>query len=117
MYDDQSKGTEHRYLTDVEKKYARDLQCQGEFASSSEWLDHMENETAKSLSMDVIERSPGVYEPRIPPDEAADVAKGIRVEYESSLDFMGVNKEAKLSNLVGGGSVPGTELTDGKDDF
>ncbi len=117
VYDDQSKGTEHRYLTDVEKDYARDLQCQDDFASSTEWLDHMENETAKSFSLDVIERSPGVYEPRIPPEDAADVAKGIRIEYENSLDSMGVNKEAKLSNLVGGGKVPIGPIDDISSDF
>jgi hypothetical protein len=70
VFDDQSKGTEHRYLTDVEKDYAKSCHDKGEYATVNEWLDHMEQETAKSLSMDTIERSPGGYEARVPEDEA-----------------------------------------------
>ena len=58
-----------------------------------------------------------MYEARIPPEDAADVAKGIRIEYENSLDSMGVNKEAKLSNLVGGGKVPTGDDAKIYDDF
>jgi len=69
----------------------------------------MESETAKSLSMETIERSRGVYEARIPKEEAALVAKAIRIEVENYLDEAGVNKDAKMSNLVGGGDVPDFE--------
>ncbi|GAB57286.1 hypothetical protein [Rheinheimera nanhaiensis] len=117
VFDDQSKGTEHRYLTDIEKNYAKSLNDAGEYATVNQWLDHMEHETATSLCMDTIERSPGVYEARVPDDEAKLVAKAIRIDTESYLDSAGVNKNAPLSNLVGGGDVPGgTEIGSG-DDF
>jgi hypothetical protein len=105
VYDDQTKGTEHRYLTDVEKEYAKELEAKGEFATVTEWMDRMEAETAHSLTMDKIERAPGVKEPRVPPEDAADLAKAIRIEYENQLDAAGVDKNALMSNLVGGGSV------------
>uniref|UniRef100_UPI0024B5A312 RHS repeat domain-containing protein n=1 Tax=Marinomonas lutimaris TaxID=2846746 RepID=UPI0024B5A312 len=111
VFDDQSKGTEHRYLTDVEKDYAKSLDQKGEYATVNEWLDHMESETAKSLSMETIERAPGVYEARIPEEEAALVAKAIRIDAENYLDEAGVDKDAKMSNLVGGGDVPDIEDT------
>ncbi|WP_028865915.1 hypothetical protein [Psychromonas aquimarina] len=117
VFDDQSKGTEHRYLTDVEKNYAKSLHAQGKFASANEWLDHMEGETAQSLSMDTIERSPGVYEARIPKEEAQVVAKAIRIDTENYLDQAGVNKDAPMSNLVGGGDVPDRDKTTIDDDF
>ena len=117
VYDDQSKGTEHRYLTDVEKTYAKTLNDKGEFASVTQWMDCMEEETAKSLSMEVIERKAGVYEAKVPEEDAGDVAKAIRIEYENSLDSMGVNKDAPLSNLVGGGDVPGQRDAEVSDDF
>lgn len=66
----------------------------------------MECETAKSLCMDTIERAAGVYEPRVPEDEAKLVAKAIRIDTENYFDQAGVNKNAPLSNLVGGGDVP-----------
>lgn len=106
VFDDQSKGTEHRYLTDVEKAYAKSLSDAGEYATVDQWLDHMEHETATSLCMDTIERSPGVYEARVPQDEAKLVAKAIRIDTENYLDSAGVDKNAPLSNLVGGGDVP-----------
>ena len=117
VFDDQSKGTEHRYLTDVEKTYAKSLHDAGEYATVNEWLDHMECETAKSLSMDTVERAPGVYEARVPEDEAALVAKAIRIDAENYFDEAGVDKNAPLSNLVGGGDVPGTDRTKDDDDF
>ena len=114
VFDDQSKGTEHRYLTDVEKAYAKSLNDAGEYATVNQWLDHMEHETATSLCMDTIERSPGVYEARVPEDEAKLVAKAIRIDTENYLDSAGVDKNAPLSNLVGGGDVPGgTEVGSG----
>ena len=117
VFDDQSKGTEHRYLTDVEKAYAKSLSEAGEYATVKQWLDHMEKETATSLCMETIERSPGVYEARVPEDEAKLVAKAIRIDTENYLDSAGVDKNAPLSNLVGGGDVPGDKVTDGLDDF
>ncbi|MEI8618358.1 hypothetical protein P4S63_18265 [Pseudoalteromonas sp. B193] len=75
VFDDQSKGTEHRYLTDVEKDYAKSLDKEGEYATVNEWLDHMESETAKSLSMETIERSQA-YRARIPEEEAALSGQG-----------------------------------------
>jgi hypothetical protein len=105
VYDDQSQGTEHRYLTDIEKEYASELEKMEQFATVSQWLDHMEAETARSLSMETIERAPKAYEARVPIDDAADVAKAIRIEYEEQLDRMGVDKNAPMANLVGGGSV------------
>ncbi|WP_435237810.1 hypothetical protein ACR30L_09735 [Psychromonas sp. PT13] len=117
VFDDQSKGTEHRYLTDVEKNYAKSLHDQGKFASVNEWLDHMEVETAKSLSMDTIARTPGVYEARVPKDEAEAVAKAIRIDTENYLDLAGVNKDAPMSNLVGGGDVPDDVIIDSSDSF
>ncbi len=106
VYDDQNKGTEHRYLTDVEKDYGKKLNEKGEYATVNDWLDHMEIETAKSLSMDSIERAPGVYEPRIPEEDASDVAKAIRIEAELYFDNAGVDKNAPMANLIGGGDVP-----------
>ena len=117
VFDDQSKGTEHRYLTDVEKDYAKSLDKKGEYATVNEWLDHMESETAKSLSMETIERAPGVYEARIPEEEAALVAKVIRIDAENYLDNAGVNKDAKMSNLVGGGGVPDDDTIEIGEDF
>ncbi|MGO3847541.1 MAG: RHS repeat-associated core domain-containing protein [Pseudoalteromonas prydzensis] len=117
VFDDQSKGTEHRYLTDVEKDYAKSLDKKGEYATVNEWLDHMESETAKSLSMETIERAPGVYEARIPEEEAALVAKAIRIDAENYLDNAGVNKDAKMSNLVGGGGVPDDDTIEIGEDF
>lgn len=71
VFDDQCKGAEHRYLTDVEKSYAKSLSDAGEYATVTKWLDHMEKATAASLCMDTIERAPGVYEARIPEEEGA----------------------------------------------
>lgn len=117
VFDDQSKGTEHRYLTDVEKKYAQHLESQGKYASVREWLDHMEDATAASLKMDTIERAPGVYEARVPEEDAVDVARAIRIEYENKLEVMGVNKDAPMSNLVGGGTTPATDEGRDIEDF
>ncbi|MBH0056622.1 hypothetical protein I6F65_06585 [Pseudoalteromonas sp. SWXJZ94C] len=55
--------------------------------------------------METIERAPSVYEARIPKEEAALVAKAIRIETENYFDVAGVDKDAKMSNLVGGGDV------------
>ena len=77
----------------------------------------MESETAKSLSMETIERAPGVYEARIPEEEAALVAKAIRIDAENYLDNAGVNKDAKMSNLVGGGGVPDDDTIEIGEDF
>ncbi|MBB1305955.1 hypothetical protein [Pseudoalteromonas sp. SR43-5] len=77
----------------------------------------MESETAKSLSMETIERAPGVYEARIPEEEAALVAKAIRIDAENYLDSAGVDKDAQMSNLVGGGDVPITDGIKDDDDF
>ncbi|MCP5079532.1 MAG: hypothetical protein GY951_15950, partial [Psychromonas sp.] len=52
------------------------------------------------------ERAPGVYEPRIPEEDAADVAKAIRIEAELYFDNAGVDKNAPMANLIGGGDVP-----------
>jgi len=117
VFDDQSKGTEHRYLTDVEKAYAKSLNDAGDYATVNQWLDHMECETATSLCMDTIERSPGKYEARVPEDEAKLVAKAIRIDTENYLDSAGVDKNAPLSNLVGGGDVPGDEIIDVTEDY
>lgn len=117
VYDDQSQGTEHRYLTDVEKSYAKALHEKGEYASVNDWLDYMEIETAKSLSMETIERSPDVYCARIPPEDAADVARALRIETEHYFDKAGVNKTAPMSNLVGGGDVPIDKNIDTEDNF
>lgn len=117
VYDAQKAGTEHRYLTDVEKNYARQLEARGEHATVTQWLDHMEAETAKSLPLETIERADGEFVGRIPDDDATDIAKAIRIEYEAQLDRMGVNKNARMSNLVGGGSVPGTGAIETVDDF
>ncbi|WNO60347.1 hypothetical protein [Rheinheimera sp. MMS21-TC3] len=117
VFDDQSKGTEHRYLTDVEKNYAKSLNDAGEYATVNQWLDHMEHETATSLCMDTIERSPGVYEARVPDDEAKLVAKAIRIDTENYLDSAGVDKNAPLSNLVGGGDVPQIDQDKDKEEF
>lgn len=117
VFDDQSKGTEHRYLADVEKDYAKTLDQKGEYATVNEWLDHMESETAKSLSMETIERAPGVYEARIPEEEAALVAKAIRIDAENYLDSAGVDKSATMSNLVGGGDVDKDKNIDKHEEF
>ena len=117
VFDDQSKGTEHRYLTDVEKNYAKSLNDAGEYATVNQWLDHMEHETATSLCMDTIERSPGVYEARVPQGEAKLVAKAIRIDTENYLDSAGVDKNAPLSNLVGGGDVPQIDQDKDKEEF
>lgn len=117
VYDGQKAGTEHRYLTDIEKDYARELEARGEHATVTQWLDFMEAETAKSLPLETIERADGEFVGRIPEDDATDVAKAIRLEYEAQLDRMGVNKNAKMSNLVGGGSVPDIRTTTTEDDF
>lgn len=112
VYDDQSKGTEHRYITDVEKQYAQSLNKKGEFATVTQWLDHMESATAKMFSDINVEISEGVTGARIPADDAADVAKAIRIEYENQLDILRVDKSAKMSNLVGGGDVPASRGRD-----
>ena len=77
----------------------------------------MESETARSLSMESIERAPGVYGARIPEEEAALVAKAIRIDAENYLDSAEVDKGAQMSNLVGGGSVPGDDAIEIGEDF
>ncbi|MBB1354060.1 hypothetical protein [Pseudoalteromonas sp. SR45-5] len=77
----------------------------------------MESETAKSLSMETIERVPGVYEARIPEEEAALVAKAIRIDAENYLDSAGVDKSATMSNLVGGGDVDKDKNIDKHEEF
>ncbi|WP_024610047.1 hypothetical protein [Pseudoalteromonas sp. TB64] len=77
----------------------------------------MESETTKSISMETIERAPGVYEARIPKEEAALVAKAIRIEAENYFDVAGVNKDANMSNLVGGGDVYKHEIDDTNEEF
>ena len=117
VFDDQSKGTEHRYLTDVEKQYAKLLQDKGEFATVTQWLDHMEAQTAISLSMDTIARAPELYAAKVPVEDAGDVAKAIRIEAENYLDSAGVNKNAPMSNLVGGGDAVGNDKVTKIEDF
>ncbi|WP_221794700.1 hypothetical protein [Oceanobacter mangrovi] len=112
VYDDQSKGTEHRYITDIEKQYAQSLSDNREYATVTQWLDHMESGTAQMFSDMNVEIAEGVTGARIPVDDAADVAKAIRIEYENQLDVLGVDKNAQMSNLVGGGDVPSARSRD-----
>ncbi|ABC33017.1 hypothetical protein HCH_06372 [Hahella chejuensis KCTC 2396] len=109
VYDDQSQGTEHRYLTEAEEQFGQMLEAEGRYATVTEWLDHMEYITAMSLPMNDIMRAPDEYRARVPADEAAIVAKCIRREYEDYLDQCGCDKNALCSNLIGGGTVPEDE--------
>ncbi|ABC30084.1 hypothetical protein HCH_03330 [Hahella chejuensis KCTC 2396] len=115
VYDGQSNGTEHRYLTDEEAKFAKDLQDEGRYATVTEWLDHMEYVTAMSLPMTNIMRAKDEYRARVPADDAALVAKCIRKEYELYLESCGCDMDALCSNLIGGGDVPAGNIRTGED--
>lgn len=81
------------------------MESRGEHATVTQWLDYMEEETARSLLLETIERADGEFVGRIPDDDARDVTKAIRLDHEAQLDRMGVNKNVKMSNLVGGGEL------------
>jgi hypothetical protein len=61
VYDDQSQGTEHKWLTDAERQYAQELEGQTppQNASLNDWLDRMEGKTAEMLDDDGLQRQVG----------------------------------------------------------
>jgi hypothetical protein len=103
VYDNQSQGTEHKFLTDKERDFAQRMQKQEKFATVNEWLDEMESATVDSLMNSGMKRggdpirSKSLAEP-----EAKLVAKCIREEYEAGLSKMNVKGDVKLGNPISG---------------
>lgn len=112
VYDNQSAGTEHKYLTDRERDFASKMeQSPEQFATIDQWLDEMENATVESFmkpgddlsGCDIATKRP------LSASEAKLVAKCIRQEYQDSLDKLGIKKDVKLGNSINrGGSRPTT---------
>src|SRR5215469_10331767 len=44
VFDDQSQGTEHKFLTDAERAFSQSNALDGEDKTLGQWLDKMENE-------------------------------------------------------------------------
>jgi hypothetical protein len=59
VYDDQSQGTEHRWLTDAECHFADTIAARDKPASIGEWIDHMGDQAAEMLDSDDLVRDTG----------------------------------------------------------
>lgn len=117
VYDDQSQGTEHKWLTDAERDFATRLESQGQNATAGEWLDNMEGETEKMLDNENLQRTKG-GEPRSRINDAKSksaaerkalakaAAKCLRMEAEQQLKKQGVSLDTPLRNGQAGGRPP-----------
>ena len=104
VYDNQTTGTEHKFLTDAERAFAKKLEAQGKQASLEEWLDQMEGVTAEMFAAQQIAIAPGETGPWFSPEDANLVARCIRKEYEAQMEKLGISLDTALRNGLAGGA-------------
>jgi hypothetical protein len=119
VYDDQVQGTEHKWLTDVERDFSNELEngAPPRNATVDEWLDKMEDSTAQMLDDEELQRRPGEEgrsrirdaENMSPEDRkklAQAAAKCIRNEAQKQFARQGVALNTPLRNGQAGGAPP-----------
>jgi hypothetical protein len=117
VYDGQSQGTEHKWLTDEARDFAQQLEEEGRNAPLSEWLDKAEQNCAEMLDSDNLVRTKGGQaRSRIKdaqnktPEErkalAQKAAKCLRMAAEAQFAKQGVKPPTPLRNGLAGGAPP-----------
>lgn len=119
VYDDQLEGTEHKWLTDMERDFAQKLENQvpPKNATLNEWLDHMEKTTADGLEKKLERKAgEGVKRSRIKDAKklspkqrkklAQAAAKCLRTMAEKQFAKKGVSGDTPLRNGQAEGAPP-----------
>lgn len=113
VYDGQSQGTEHRWLTDAEIAYADRVKAGKSEGTLKGWLDEMEGKASEMLDREDLQRTKGgdkrsrikdakkkTKEERKKLAEAA--AKCLRLQAERQFQKQKVKPEIKLDNRLAG---------------
>ena len=108
IWDDQSQGTEHKWMTDRERMFCKWLEKKGKKATVTQWLDYMEVETAFMLAGTIIHHkgSPGglKVDPQLKQDDESvfqlcrDAAQCIRSDCEKQYVALNVDLGTQLKN-------------------
>ncbi len=105
VYDNQTPGTEHKFLTDAARAFAKKLEAQGKPATLAEWMDHMEAVAAAMFADRPITSAPGEVGPLFSPEDAALLARCIREEYEAQMKQLGIPLDTRLRNGLAVGAL------------
>jgi len=106
IYDDQSRGTEHKWMTDRERMFCKWLHAKGKRATVQQWLDYMEFETVIMLAgtLKHNKNGPGLKtkDKTLGEDEVQELCQNaalcIRIAVENQFAKLGVKPNAQLKN-------------------
>jgi hypothetical protein len=100
VHDDQTFGTEHRFITDQTILHARRFQAEERQGTLSEWLVCMEESYVKLLNCSLIRDKSGVPTGEYSLQEAKTVARAIATESRLQFESLGVKMDLLLSNKI-----------------
>jgi len=107
--DDQKAGTEHKFLTDLERAFCQECENNGQYPTLKQWLDFMQHATSQSIlnHRDYTGDTTGMSDEEIANVtlKAANEA-AFAVRYQMQEHFVNVLK-ANLSAYLGNGIVGG----------
>lgn len=117
VFDGQSAGTEHKWLTDESRDFAQQLEEQGKNANVSEWLDKAEQNCSEMLDSDDLVRTKGGQarsrikdaKNKTPKERKAlakKAAKCLRMAAEAQFAKQNVSLSTPVRNGLAGGAPP-----------